>query len=260
MSRSGGKSPKGPVAIAKRIGWLIEQFYGGSVRAAARRWGITRPTLIRLLDGVIKRPRNNAFEKIAASSGATLAWLVSGEGDPPTPPPPAVMLATPALAKWESLVASLDLSEPFAQALLALPRTIRVAYNGLVLEGMDRADQSRINHEARARAEELEVRAWHTLFEGLIESYVRAALKRKLESESLLTMMQFSPVAMSLFAHPVTGPRSTADLNAWKEAMGVAAQGWRYPPAEGPSRESPLGDSSHGPRKRKSVKGRVRKQ
>ncbi|MDQ6771215.1 MAG: hypothetical protein M3Z54_14660 [Gemmatimonadota bacterium] len=259
MSRSAPKSQKDPVAIAKRISWLIEQFYGGSVRAAARQWGITRPTLIRLLDGVIKRPRSNAFEKIAASSGATLAWLLSGEGNPPTPPPPAAMLATPALTKWESLVDGLDLGEPFAQAVSALPRTIRVAYNGLVLEGMDRADQSRINNEARARAEELEVRAWHTLFEGLIKSYGRAAFKRKLESESLLTMMQFSPVAMSLFAHPVTGPKSGADLNVWKEAMGVAAQGWRYPPAEGPSREPPLGDSSHGPRKRENLKGRMRK-
>jgi hypothetical protein len=247
-------------AIARRIGWLIEQFFGGSVRAASRQWRINRPTLIRLRDGVIKRPRNKAFEKIAASSGASLGWLLSGEGIPPSPPPPSAMLATPALAKWESMVQSLDLSEPYAQAVSALPRTIRVAYNGLVLEGMNRADQSTINHEARAQAEELEIRAWHTLFEGLIKSYGKAALKRKLESESLVTMMQFSPVAMSLFAHPDTAPKSRTDLNAWKEAMSVAAQGWRYPPAEGQKREPPLGNSSPTRHNRESAKGRARKQ
>lgn len=243
MSRRVDTRKSSQSLIGERIEWLVNQFSGGSVRAASREWGVTRPTLIRLIDGVVKSPRNRAFENIANACGASLGWLLRGEGQAPIPPPPTLPSATPALARWESVVGSLRLSEDCHTSLLAVPRTIRLAYNALVIEGLSLSDLSAGGHELRAKAEELELRAWYTLLEGLINENGGDAVRRKLESESLVTM-QFSPVAMSLFIHPSTKPKSAADLEAWKEAMQVAAQGWRYPPhLKGQRQEPPLGAS-----------------
>ena len=160
MSRRVVRRKKRKSLIGERIQWLVDQFSGGSVRAASREWGVTRPTLIRLIDGVVKSPRNRAFEKIANACGASLDWLLRGDGEAPTAPPPMLPSATPALARWESVVESLGLRDDCHASLLAVPRTVRVAYNALVIEGLSLTDRSANGHELRAKAEELELRAW----------------------------------------------------------------------------------------------------
>lgn len=70
-------------SIAARVRGLVERVHGGSVNAAAKDAAVPQRTLARLVSGEVESPRADVLQKLASYYGASLEWLMTGDGDGP---------------------------------------------------------------------------------------------------------------------------------------------------------------------------------
>ena len=69
--------------LQKRVQEIVELYWAGTVKAAAKQLGIPHNTLYRIASGGTPNPRANVLAKIAKFSGTTVEYLLSGDGRGP---------------------------------------------------------------------------------------------------------------------------------------------------------------------------------
>lgn len=69
--------------VADRIA-LVRRHSGLSAAEFGRRAGLSRATISSIESGRNEEPETDTVRKIAKLSGASLAWLLDGEGKPPS--------------------------------------------------------------------------------------------------------------------------------------------------------------------------------
>ena len=152
--------------FAKRVREALDRWGAEeheSIRAAAKRIGISHPMLQRALDGRI--PNTAALKKIAKANGVTVGWLVDGDGQPPN------WRSRFAVAQeWARIIDSLKLPDDLQQVMLAFPRATDDVVFGMILDDdvelSDGSTLSRGGQESPALYEGIrtERRAWAIIF------------------------------------------------------------------------------------------------
>lgn len=166
-------SPDGNRELKERLRDLIDDTFGGSVRAAALAIGVPQRTLAWIVAGRTKHPRSDVLQRLAAGFNTTTDWLLRGEGEPPEWAPDGSLHN---YAMWHAVLDRLSLPEGVRDQLVDAPRTLEFGIrNELHLKGATERW-----HDGLAIAKI--AAGWAVAFEGLIDEHgidaVRTALLR----------------------------------------------------------------------------------
>ena len=241
----------GLLDLAARLRSLIDRDFAGNLNRAAHAWGVPQPTLRRYVSQLTEAPRARTLQKIAKFYGTTVEWLLDGVGSGPLESDYPIV----EFRAWETLVEALNLPESVEPLVLALPGQISAAHGSLCEWGMfnwrgKRVSEKRLEPALRARwlASARELEAWTVWLRGLITSYGKLAVRKKLASEIDRIRLGFQPFAMYLRdtdklsgdlgpiyseIHPRGQPRQIAHLNEPPMPPLNAARGRQ--PSDGPA-------------------------
>jgi len=175
-------------SLQRRVREVVDLYYNGSVNKAARDMGVPQPTLTQIVDGTVQNPRGSTLQKIAAHSGASVDWLLTGKGRGPDPAA-REWSGGEAGRRWQALVESLGLEESTARQVSNLPIATRNAARSMPLRLLARDDfpeeifDKIVKQQAALeRAQELEKEAWIAVLSAWIDAFgievVREALER----------------------------------------------------------------------------------
>jgi transcriptional regulator with XRE-family HTH domain len=107
------------LTLAERVSYLIETV-DGSVYAAAKRTGITQPSLLRIATGKVKNPRATMLQQLADAFDVGIEWLLRGTGRGPE----TSKFDFPEVEEWKEIVRGLELRPETEAAVLDLPMLI----------------------------------------------------------------------------------------------------------------------------------------
>jgi hypothetical protein len=158
--------------FGKRLREALDRWGAGdgkeSIRASARRIGISHVMLQRALDGRV--PNTPALKKIAKSNGVTVDWLLNGDGQSPD------WRSRFAVAhEWAQLIESLKLPADVRALMLEFPKATNDVVFGMILDDThtapDGSTWNRGGRETPALYEGIrtERRAWTIIFRDWIK-------------------------------------------------------------------------------------------
>lgn len=180
--------------LRKRIRTLVDARFAGSVNAAAHGWGISQPSLQRIVDGTTKLPRQSTLARIAELEVTTIEWLLTGNGADPLGG--AVLRhSSRESEEWEATINNLGLRAPDYEAVLFLPRAVHDAAEQL-LGAISRAKPDAVTRKkvggAWAKAERLACKSWNILVATLVEVYGTEAVRTAWKSARFRARLGFS--------------------------------------------------------------------
>lgn len=113
--------------VATRVAFIVREFHGDNVLAAAAFTGLPQPTLRRIVKGLVDRPQKRVIETIADRYGTTSAWLLRGEGKPPERVDESGIPYVAQRIVWEKSIDALGLDANVAAVLKAAPAKLSEA-------------------------------------------------------------------------------------------------------------------------------------
>ena len=126
--------------LQKRVQEIVELYWAGNVKAAAKQLGIPHNTLYRIASGETPNPRANVLAKIAKFAGSTVEYLLTGEGRGPQTLDAQGRPKSGARSRWYALVDSLYPERGGVREVLDdLPWGLGGLYEALVPQRFDRS-------------------------------------------------------------------------------------------------------------------------
>ena len=189
--------------LERRIIALIRRYFGGNALEAARKWGVSQPTVHRLATGKTTSPRASTLGRIARYHDTTIEALLYGKGPDPLVPGPMPIVE---YREFRDVVDRLDLDPETRYAVLSLPTTIGAAHSILCewrtsYEGEFVAVPPRVSgtaQDAAWKAAAMTYSAWAHFLDGLIRAYGKSRVREKLQSELNRIRLGFHPIGIDM--------------------------------------------------------------
>ena len=122
---------------------IIDLYWMGNVKAAAKQLGIPQNNLYRIVSGETPNPRANVLAKIAKFAGSTVEYLLTGEGRGPQTLDAQGRPKSGARSRWYALVDSLYPERGGVREVLDdLPWGLGGLYEALVPQRFDRSGKA----------------------------------------------------------------------------------------------------------------------
>lgn len=182
--------------LNRRVATIIDQYWDGNVKLAAKELVIPQNTLYRIASGETPNPRVQVLAKIARYCGTTVEWLLSGRGVAPAATTDSGVPISHNYLRWVRLVDSLKLTARTA----ALFKDLVHGPSHLTMmmwrhEGSEESGSPPI--PARG-ASHLCAGAWADILEVVIRRYGARAVRRAFEDQRVAAACGFSGFGMLL--------------------------------------------------------------
>lgn len=191
--------------LGDRVTQLIGQFWGGTVYAAAKGWGVPLQTLYRVANGETPNPRATVLTRIASACGTTVEWLLSGVGEGPAKQDASGIPLNAGYLRWKAAVDKLELEPMASDAVYFLGFTLYQMTHeldrqlGIASNGMPISEESELwNIE--------ELNLWAARLESYIERFGARRIADAFRRRVYCAMVGYGPNATFLLYDPDQGP------------------------------------------------------
>jgi hypothetical protein len=215
--------------MRKRVGDIIDLYWQGNVKAAAKQMEIAQNTLYRLVSGQTPNPRANVLAKIAKFSGTTVEYLLTGEGRGPQAHDSRGRLLSGPTSRWFRAVEVLYPERGGLREVLDDLPFGAVNFIGLLGSPSSSGKRSGVlaYNETLGRAQALIVEAWAELLEAATAALGAKALRKILDEQELATAGGFTNFVMFLSKYGLTRAEGDRHLAEWADF--VNDPDWRPP-------------------------------
>jgi hypothetical protein len=184
------------MSINARVRFVIDTYWDGDIRRAARDCGIPQASLYRLVSGVTENPRAKLVSRLAEQCGASVDWLLTGRGDAPrTTTDRGVPLSFDVL-RWSFVLNSLHLSPQTHELMGELPAgPLSFKFALWRFQGGESSDVPAIALPESARGC---YGAWADTLSAAIEAHGIAAIREFLEGCRVAIAFGMTPLGAAL--------------------------------------------------------------
>lgn len=214
------------VTLAGRVQQIVDDYWGGSVNAAATALGIPQQTLQRVVSGKTLEPRFRVLDAIARGARTSVDWLLNGNGQGPQKEDETGRPLSGGTAHWDrvlrqlypdrELVGDLLREVPFAPITFAAVIGDRLGADSR--RGRNRSHYDDPLFKSSVRAVDSCAAAWAVLLEDAIRELGDATVRERLAPLVLLAMRGFTPHALAHDLSAAGKAEGKRHLAAWEKA------------------------------------------
>lgn len=206
-----------------RMQAVVEQFWAGNVKAAAKQLGIPQNTLYRIVSGETPNPRANVLAKIAKFSGTTVEYLLSGEGRAPQSKDERDRFISGGSARWFRLVESLYPQRGGVREVLDDVPFGPTRFVEILVAETDRNKRLGTGRKWREgtlqRLQASCVEAWAELLEEAIAAFGADAIRKRLDANEIVVAAGFTPFIRFVSRHAMSKSEAKRYLQAWEAEL-----------------------------------------
>lgn len=197
--------------LGDRVTQLIDQFWGGTVYAAAKGWGVPLQTLYRIANGGTANPRATILTRIASACGTTVEWLLTGAGEGPVTQDASGVHVNAGYLRWERAIDRLKLEPMVVDAVTQLGFSLwRMSFwLDRELGGHESPDPHRVNAD-EWHIEQLNL--WAARLESYIEHFGVQRVADAMRKRAYFAMVGFGPNATLILQDKERGPKLEKEL------------------------------------------------
>lgn len=167
--------------LGDRVRRIVDQYWDGSVNAAATSMGIPQQTLQRVVSGKTANPRISVLDAIAKGSRASVDWLLTGAGRGPQERDERGRFITGGTSRWLRVVSSLYPDRGGTREVLDdLP------FAASVFAGLFPHEWGRLQLGMVHRVQDTCAEAWTDLLEEAIATFGAEAVRDQLDANEIV--------------------------------------------------------------------------
>lgn len=202
---------------------IIDLYWAGNVKAAAKQLGIPQNNLYRIVSGETLNPRANVLAKIAKFAGSTVEYLLTGEGRGPQASDEKGRRITSGSQRWFRVVISLYPKRGGVGEFLAEVPFGPLGFVGVLLDDPSGRNAGVARRKWRQgllqQVQTTCVEAWAELLEEAINVFGADAVRERLDSAELAVAGGFTHFARFLSDGAMSKAEKKRYVSAYEDEM-----------------------------------------